>query len=468
MDNEQIPAKNHYIAIIGGSVSGSEAASMLAEKGYKVVIFDQNELPYGKLEDGLPMWHASLRDRQQEAINDKLNHPNISYVPLVQIGKEIKFNELVKELGFSAVIMANGAWKDRQLDLKKIHEFEGINLVYQNPFLYWFNHKHEANYKGPKYQIQNNAVVLGGGLASVDVMKIIMMELVMDGLKKHKNIDVDVFTLEKKGIDTILELHNTTLNEIGVEPGNFIYRRAAEDMPLAQPSDDTPEKIEKARQTSKKLIEKYVEKFLFNFIPQAVLEDEIFENGKFEGLVFRKMDIDGKKLIPTDETFEIRTQFVVSSIGSIPKEIEGLHYDGERMKLNPDSDYKVFGYDNVFAIGNAITGKGNIMSSKKHGREMTARIMDEHLEVMVDIDNHDALETKVELHNKAIQERVDQQIQSIEQEILGKTTISENQKFQLLDRIAKLNKANNYSNYLQWIATHKPVRLEEMLGLESH
>ncbi|HHL52322.1 MAG TPA: hypothetical protein ENJ39_03020, partial [Flammeovirgaceae bacterium] len=53
----------HFVAVIGGSVSGSEAAWLLAEKGYRVVVFDQKMLPYGKIEDGLPKWHIGLRDK---------------------------------------------------------------------------------------------------------------------------------------------------------------------------------------------------------------------------------------------------------------------------------------------------------------------------------------------------------------------------------------------------------------------
>jgi len=35
----------HFIAIIGGFVAGSEPAFILVEKGFKVVVFDQNDLP---------------------------------------------------------------------------------------------------------------------------------------------------------------------------------------------------------------------------------------------------------------------------------------------------------------------------------------------------------------------------------------------------------------------------------------
>ena len=52
--------KKHYIAVIGGSISGSEAANLLAQNGFKVVVFEMNKLPYGDLLDiteGTASWH---------------------------------------------------------------------------------------------------------------------------------------------------------------------------------------------------------------------------------------------------------------------------------------------------------------------------------------------------------------------------------------------------------------------------
>ena len=115
--------KKHYIAVIGGSISGSEAANLLAQNGFKVVVFEMNKLPYGKIEDGLPSWHISLRDRQQKDINRKLDQENIRFVPQVKIGEDISFNDLVENWGFSAIILANGAWKDRALNINGIEKF---------------------------------------------------------------------------------------------------------------------------------------------------------------------------------------------------------------------------------------------------------------------------------------------------------------------------------------------------------
>ena len=71
---------------------------------------------------------------------------------------------------------------------------------------------------------------------------------------------------------------------------------------------------------------------------------------------------------------------IISSIGSVPEIIEGVPADGSVFKISTPDSCQIDGYDNVFAIGNAVTGKGNINESIKHGREISLEIMDEYLE----------------------------------------------------------------------------------------
>ena len=153
--------KKHYVAIVGGSISGSEAANILAKNGFRVVVFEMNKLPYGKIEDGLPNWHINLRNRQIAEIDKKLDHPNIRYVPNVKIGMDIEFLDLVNNWGFSAIILANGAWKDRHLPIANIDKFIDKELIYQNSFINWFNHKHEQAYNGKNRQLAPNALQQG-------------------------------------------------------------------------------------------------------------------------------------------------------------------------------------------------------------------------------------------------------------------------------------------------------------------
>jgi len=450
--------KKHYVAVIGGSISGSEAASLLANNGFRVVVFDMNKLPYGKIEDGLPNWHINLRNRQIAEIDKKLDHQNIRYVPNVKIGKDIEFLDLVNNWGFSAIILANGAWKDRHLPIENIDKFIDKELIYQNSFINWFNHKHEQAYNGKNYIIKNNTVIIGGGLSSLDVVKIVMIELVKRQLLLVKGIEADLFTLEKNGVKDVLEELNLTLADIDVQKTKLVYRRTARDMPLKSPKDGSKESIEAAKGVSEKLLNKYQEKYLFEFIPLSVPFNFNEKDGKLSGIVFQKVEIDNGKIKPIKEGFfEIETDMLISSIGSVPETIEGLQYEYSSLKMKGEGDYHVYGYDNVFAVGNAVTGKGNILESKKHGKEMTGKIIDRHL-------TDDAFEKWLINHNNQIKDNVKNQLDDIVKEISQLNIQPESIIQGILDKTAEIHKNYNYTNYIEWVRENIPQRLEEILN----
>ena len=194
----------HFVAIIGGAVAGSEAAINLAQRGVKVAVFEQNTRPYGKIEDGLPKWHVRLQAQEERKIDEKLSHPNVLFVPNTTLGIHLDFLDLVKNWGFSAVLLANGAWQDRPLPVEGIAEFVGRGLVYQNDLVRWFNHYHESDYDGERFDIPDSAIIIGGGLASLDVVKIVMLETVLAALKKMK-IHTDILELEHDSIRKVLD-----------------------------------------------------------------------------------------------------------------------------------------------------------------------------------------------------------------------------------------------------------------------
>ena len=447
----------HYIAVIGGSISGSEAANLLAQKGFRVVVFEMNKLPYGKIEDGLPNWHINLRDRQIREIDKKLDHPNIRFVPKTKIGRDIKFLKLLKNWNFSAIILANGSWEDRKLPIPSISKFLDKELIYQNSFINWFNHKHEHDFIGKNYFIKENAVIVGGGLASLDVIKIVMIELVKKKLYVKKGIDVDLFTLEKKGIPKILEDFNISFEDLNIRKARLVYRRTAKEMPLKTPKNDSKDSIEQVKLVSKKLLNKYLEKYLFEFIPLSIPVNFTEKNNKLEGIVFQNAALKNEKLIPIKNSFfELKTEMVISSIGSIPEQLKGLEYDHSSLKMRKEADYHVFGFDNVFAVGNAVTGRGNIQESKKHGKEMTALIIDKHL-------TEDALEKWLTNYNNEIKSKVNIQINTIFNEISRLEFKPDSTLQEILKKTDKIHKKINYSTYKDWVNSNTPNRLEDIL-----
>ena len=449
--------KKHYVAVIGGSISGSEAANLLAQNGFLVVVFDMNKLPYGKIEDGLPNWHINLRNRQIKEIDAKLDHPNIRVVPSVKIGSDIVFSDLVNNWGFSAIILANGAWQDRQLPIPNIEKFIDKELIYQNSFINWFNHKHEVGYTGKEYKIKDNIVVIGGGLSSLDMVKVVMIETAKKQLYKEKEIDIDLFTLEKYGIKKVLDEHNLSLEDLNIEKVKLVYRRTARDMPLKSPKDETKESIEAAKVVSEKLLNKYLEKYLFEFISLSIPVNFTESNDKLTGVIFQRVASENGKIKPIeDDYFEIKTDMLISSIGSIPEKMEGLQYDYSSLKMRDEVDYHVYGYDNVFAVGNAVTGRGNILESKKHGKQMTKLIIDKHL-------TEDAFEKWLINHNNQIISKINEQINNIIKEISELEIQPETIIQGILDKTETIHKQIGFSSYSNWVQKNLPIRLEDTI-----
>ncbi len=142
---------SHCLAVIGGCVAGAEVAAALAEGGAEVVVFEQNPRPYGKIEDGLPRWHHALRRKEYTTIGEHLAQPNVHFVPNTAIGADLDFRDLVERWGFSGVVLACGAWHDRPLPLEGADDYLDKGLIYQNPFIIWFNHSHEPDFDGQTF-----------------------------------------------------------------------------------------------------------------------------------------------------------------------------------------------------------------------------------------------------------------------------------------------------------------------------
>jgi len=415
---------HHFIAIIGGAVAGSEAAYQLAIRGFRVVVFDQNMLPYGKIEDGLPKWHDKLRNKEEEKIDQKLSLVNVKFVPQVTLGKDIDFDDLVKNWGFTAVLLATGAWKDRPLPVDGIDNYINRGLVYQNPLVYWFNHYHEPNYSDRQYEIHDNALVVGGGLASLDVVKILMIESVQRALKQRGH-EVSMFTLDRS-IHKVLDDLGYTLDSLGLKGCVLCYRRGTADMPLSPLPAETAEQKEKSRAVSQKILDNFQNKYLFRFEPFLVPVDKIVDGDRLGGLVFQKTKLENGKVIaiPDTET-DFKSPLIISSIGSLPDPIPGIPSEGSVFKIEDPNTCQIEGYDNVYALGNAVTGRGNIAESQKHGKEISLKVIEK---------------TNIE------KPMPDQVIQSI------------------LDRTVKLQEKAGYDgHYANWVKKHLPLRLEDML-----
>src|SRR5690242_1263195 len=178
-------APRHVVAVVGGATAGAEIARILAGRGSQVIVIEQNPRPYGKIEDGLPRWHVKQRRDEYAEIDRRLDHPNIEFLPLTRMGTDISYEDLRTGWGLSAVVLTNGAWRDRPLAVEGADQFVDRGLVYQNPLIYWFNHYPEKDYRGPRYDLPPATIVIGGGLASIDVVKVLQIETTLKALRER-------------------------------------------------------------------------------------------------------------------------------------------------------------------------------------------------------------------------------------------------------------------------------------------
>lgn len=439
----------HVVAVVGGATAGAEIAARLSERGVTVVVLEQNTRPYGKIEDGLPRWHVNLRRKEYDTIDRKMTAPGVHLVPHTRLGRDIFLDELAREWGFSAVVLANGAWRDRPLPLQGAEAFVGKGLLYQNPLIISFNHQHDPAWKGPRHDVADGVPVVGGGLASLDVMKLLMLGTVHRSLTE-RGVNVGHFEeFEQTGIPETLEKHGLTLTDLGLRGATLYYRRRIEDMPLAEiPADATPERRTKVEATRRKVLEKAQEKFAFHVEPLCAPDALLVEGDRVVGMRIRRQKLVDGKPVPTDDVFEHRAPFVVSSIGSIPEPLNGVPMKGDVLDVEDAQTSRIRGYPNVFSTGNVVTGKGNIVASRKHAAHVGTFLTESYLGLGPP-DAKDAITAGPEARGAQTAAAVAQHLSTL-------APLPPDRLTALLGRIKARQTAVGFTDYASWMKANPP------------
>ncbi len=444
----------HFVAVVGGAISGSVAAEILADRGIRVAVIEQNKRPYGKIEDGLPRWHVEQRKQEYGRIDARLKKPNVYFVPSTKLGRDLEFHDFCHNWGFSAVILANGAWRDRDLGVPGAQEFVDKGLVYQNPFIYWYNHKNEKDYSGPRYETPDEAIVVGGGLASIDVVKVLQIEN-YERAMKARGISTSMHELEK-GIPAACKAHGVDPQSLGVKGCLLIYRRREQDMPLAQPPDNaTADQIAKTEMVRQKMLRLARDKYLFRVQDRRLTTGLVVGNGRVVGLKVAETKIEGRRAepIPGSE-HELRAPLVISSIGSVPEILPGVAMKGEYYTFTDEDLPRYSGADHVFGVGNVVTGQGNIRVSLVHSQKVTKQLIEEYLLAGKDSATATAAFASAEA-------RATGQAQAVEEAVESLPSLSPDQMAAIERRVrARQERVGYTSDYDSWIAKVTPPDLE--------
>jgi hypothetical protein len=276
-----------------------------------------------------------------------------------------------------------------------------------------------------------------------------------------------MYDLEKKGVAEILTKHNLSLEKLGLKGATLFYRRREKDMPLSPRPRITEKEIEDSQRIALKIMAKYKKKFLFNFVELSVLDDFEVEKDHISALIFQKMKIDneGKLVKDGDNKLRHETTFLTSSIGSIPELIPGLPTKGVLYDIEDKNTCRVAGHSNVFAVGNAVTGKGNIVNSLKHSKGITKSIIEGHL--LDNPDNRKDGEFGSYVHKlnnvlRNVEKGVDRQMSSIVDEIECRVPQSKEVIELINSKTKQLQQRSGFDgDYYAWKEKYKKERLAE-------
>jgi NADPH-dependent glutamate synthase beta subunit-like oxidoreductase len=443
----------HVVAVIGAATAGSEIARILAQRGALVIAIEQNLRPFGKIEDGLPRWHVKQRRDEYEEINQRLDHPNIEFVPGSRLGRDIDFEDLRTRWDLNVIVLTHGAWRDRPFPVEGADQYVDRGLVYQNPLIYWFNHYPEKTYDGPRYELTPGAIVVGGGLASIDVVKVLQIEMTLNALAA-RGINEDMVRLEREGLEPVVEARGLKYADLAIKPCKLFYRRRVIDMPLSDIPPDAPAKRQDTlRNARAKILEKAQRKFLFEFQELRVPTGVIVEGGLMVGVNFSRTEVaDGQVRTIPNSGEEARAEMIISSIGSIPEPLAGIPQKGEVYQYRDVKSGLIFdGATAVFAAGNVLTGKGNIKDSLESGTEIGTLVAENYLGL------GDGPMTISDVARESAATEANQVASAME----SRPELSRDRVEAVLAKVRERQRAVGYNgNYREWIAKVTPSDLQ--------
>jgi NADH-quinone oxidoreductase subunit F len=309
------PDKGIKVAVVGAGPCGLTAALRLAQRGYRVSVFERMPRPGGMMTYGIPAYRLP-----REALFAEIEHiwrAGVEFHPNMELGADLTIKSLQND-GHKAIVLALGAHRSRALGVKgedKAGVYHAVQMLRDiasgNP----------PDLKGRR------VVVVGGG-------------------------------------DTAMDAARSSWR-LGAAEVHVVYRRERHDMPA------THEEIAGAEEEGVQ--------FHFLVTPVAILGDDHIAGVRLQRQHLGDYDSSGRrKPVPVPGTeYDMACDLLIPAIGQITwveDESLGMHrkatFDvGKAFELNVPG---------VFAAGDSVSGPGTVVQSVGHGN-LVAQAVDAYL-----------------------------------------------------------------------------------------
>ncbi|MCC6397019.1 MAG: NADPH-dependent glutamate synthase [Bacteroidetes bacterium] len=320
--------REEKVAIVGSGPAGLTCAAELAQKGYRVTIFEALHAVGGVLRYGIPEFRLPKEILDIET--ERIKALGVEIYTNFVVGRTATIDELFGEWGFSAIFLATGAGTPTFMGIPGEH----LSGVYSaNEFLTRVNLM--GAYRFPDLdtpiRIGKSVAVIGGGNTAMDAVR--------------------------------------TAKRLGAEKAYLIYRRSRQEMPARQ------EEIHHAEQEGIQLL------LLTNPV-------RIIGNGQHwvSGIECQRMELGEpddsgrRRPVPVQGSeFVLDVQTVVEAIGQKPNPIIQSTTPGlttsKRGTVVTDETQKT-SRQGIFAGGDLARGGATVILAMRDGKQAAAAIHD--------------------------------------------------------------------------------------------
>ena len=377
--------KNIYkVAIVGAGPAGYFTAQAFQnaqneDTFFSIDMIERLPTPWGLVRSGVAPDHPKIKTVSK--VFEKIaREPNFRLFANVELGKDVSLKDLRER--YDAVVLSTGASKGRKLG---IPGEELVNSISSADFVSWYNA--HPDYVNTAVDLScDTAVVIGAGNVAMDVARILAIdptELDSSDVAEHALIKLKqsnirtVIICGRRGPEhaafTAPELRDLSkLENTDVYIDEQEVREATERANISGEIErDVRNNLEAMKLLaghSKKGVDR---KLKIKFLSTPI---EIKGNNSIEEVVFAINKVENGRVIPTKETYTLKTGLVITAIGYDAVEYSGVTIDNGR--INNIAGHVQY---NVYTTGWAKRGPTGVIGTNKSDSSDVVELIIENL-----------------------------------------------------------------------------------------